>query len=159
MAGMYDPRHIFVSPLERAKQVMEENLAKFPVGSVVQWINRTTGDRYRGLVLPQTIDYQDWSLAIKVIRRTLNPERKDAHPIGRVVSMDAKDLQRADIPTEANKTRKNTVMKEIPMLPEMGAFPGGINYQQAKERFAYETAKKQSTKRNRRKKTRRVRRH
>ena len=91
-----------------------------------------------------------------MISRTLNPVRKDTYAIGHKMYIDPKYLRRIDIPTEANKTRKNTLMKEIPTLPEMGAFPGGINYQQAKERFAYETAK-QSTKRNRRKSRRSLR--
>jgi hypothetical protein len=146
------------TPRERAQKVLQRVLANFPVGSVVQWIHAPTGDRYRGIVLPQDINVRHWSenydtthLEIKVIGRTLNPVRKDTYAIGSQQDIRVTDLQRADIPTEANKTRKHTLLQELPLLPEMGAFPGGINFQEAKERFLHETAKTQSTRRNRRK--------
>jgi hypothetical protein len=144
------------TPRERAQKVLQRVLANFPVGSVVQWIHAPTGDRYRGIVLPQDINIRHWSehydtthLEIKVIGRTLNPVRKDTYAIGSQQDIRVTDLQRADIPTEANKTRKRTLLQELPLLPEMGAFPGGINYQEAKERFLHKTAKTKSRKRNR----------
>jgi hypothetical protein len=151
----YDMRR---TPRERAQKVLQRVLANFPVGSVVQWIHAPTGDRYRGIVLPQDINVRHWSehydtthVEIKVIGRTLNPVRKDTYAIGSQQDIRVTDLQRADIPTEANKTRKSELLTELRFKPEDGVFPGGINFQEAKERFLHETAKTQSTKRNRRK--------
>lgn len=46
-------------------------------------------------------------------------------------------------PTALNRTRKQTMMTELQTMPEMPAFPGGINYQRAKTNF---TRKRNSNK-------------
>ena len=161
-----DSNGLHLTHKQRVQRLYDAHRAQFPVGSVVEWRN-TLGDRYRGVVAPpdkiRLEPTWGWranhQLVIEIIGRKLNPERRDAYAIGTQAGVKPESLRRIDIPSEANKTRKHTLEKELHMLPEMGAFPGGINFQDAKERFLYETAKKQSTKRNRRKSTRRVRRH
>jgi hypothetical protein len=45
-------------------------------------------------------------------------------------------------PTQLNRTRKATMMTELTTLPEMGSFPGGIEYQQVKANFTRRQAGK-----------------
>jgi len=152
-----DETGLHLTHKQKVQRLYDAHRAQFPVGSVVEWHN-TLGDRYRGVVAPpdkiRLEPTWGWranhQLVIEIIGRTLNPKRKDAYEIGNQQPVEPEYLRRIDIPSEANKTRKRTLLQEFATLPEMGAFPGGINFQEAKGRFLHETAKTKSRKRNRR---------
>jgi len=109
----------------------------FPIGSYVEWTDAHTGDRYRGHVV--TKEHQQYGIDVidvKVKDIKLNPKRKDTYTIGETAPVYARrdKLKRIDLPTEANKTRKSKLLTELRFKPEDGVFPGGINFQNAKNR-------------------------
>jgi len=113
----------------------------FPVGSYVEWTEVHTRDRYRGKVVkPKHRHYGTEVIHVEVMDLKLYPKRKDAYAIGEITPIVLKHavrtgLKRIDLPTEANKTRKSELLEELRFKPEDGAFPGGIHFQNAKDRM------------------------
>jgi hypothetical protein len=110
----------------------------FPVGSYVEWTDPETEDIYRGHVVTRT-NHQfgiDW-LDVKVEDIKLNPIRNDTFAIGQIAPVQPRHsrFKRLDLPTEANKARKSEILTELRFKPEDGVFPGGIHFQNAKNRM------------------------
>ena len=112
----------------------------FPVGSYVEWTEVHTRDRYRGKVVRRYgTETKREVIHVEVMDLKLYPKRKDAYAIGDIapialVHAVPTGLKRIDVPTEANKTRKSELLTEVRFKPEDGVFPGGIHFQNAKNR-------------------------
>ena len=74
-----------------------------------------------------------------------NATLKDTYPVDMVIEVGCK-------PTEENRKRKKNALVELRTSPAHGTFPGGINYQKAKNNFENRTL--QSKRRNNSRRTR-----